>query len=755
VEKNILEICWLEHPCDIVAKASSTLFEIGLRAFMSATLRIQVLFHWESDPARQLATSLYRAFSARPLGDGPRIPVRYGPRQPNGEPPSIGLNAEREVVVILVDERMARRARASDRAIADKWGQLVADLLDKHPPTGTSPHRVLPVALDAAALQLTPALNDVSFVRLDVRQGNDRERHLILHIAVRALRALQDLPQTGAKPIDELPDIPVSVFISHAKKDLPTDPAALAKGPVKAILATLSQLPVKGWYDSAQIPPGGRFPEEIGNGVLNSSALVVVLTDTWSSREWCRREVLEAKLAARPLVVVDALEARVVRLFPYLGNSLTLRWRAAVVSPNTMDDAWSKLTALWEAEDAALVIEAAVLEALRYQYEHRRLLLIRGAHEVALGTPPEALTLAHLPDDTTRVWYPDPPLGREELDRLQQSGLTGPRRKIDLTTPLSELAHWKRPPKLQTIAVSLSNAPDTDVYGGSPEHLATFADDLVLYLLIAGLRVAYGGVLGHDALKNGGIEGDDINYVQRLLAMVRSHSMLLSDIAGKPPAPIENWVAWPIHCRFGDNELRNYGQEATLKDLPPPPDLDVAAKELNPVANGFVPPDTPVQRYAWARSLTFMRESMQAGSSARVAMGGKIKGYQGLWPGVLEEGVIALRAGQPLYLLGMFGGAARLLIDALRGTQREELTSDWFSALQGSDALRDEYRRRGHTVQSPEQLATELKQIGAAGLSAVLHNGLSEDENIELVSADDPQRIVALILSGLGRKLAS
>ena len=43
-----------------------------------------------------------------------------------------------------------------------------------------------------------------------------------------------------------------------------------------------------------------------------------------------------------------------------------------------------------------------------------------------------------------------------------------------------------------------------------------------------GLRVAYGGVLGHDALNKGAIEGDDINYVERLLAMVRSHSILLS-----------------------------------------------------------------------------------------------------------------------------------------------------------------------------------------------------------------------------------
>jgi hypothetical protein len=277
----------------------------------------------------------------------------------------------------------------------------------------------------------------------------------------------------------------------------------------------------------------------------------------------------------------------------------------------------------------------------------------------------------------------------------------------------------------------------------------------VLYLLIAGLRVAYGGVLGHDALLKGAIEGDDMNYVERLLAMVRSYSVLLSDVAGGPPVPIENWVAWPIHCRFGDNELRNYGQEATLRDLPRPPDLDITADDLKAAANGFVPPETPAQRYAWARSLTFMRESMQANTSARIAMGGRLKGYQGLWPGVLEEGIVSLRAGQPLYLLGLFGGAARLLIDALRGAQRDELTSLWLSALEGSDELRDEYRRRGHTVQTPEALAAELKQRGAAGLSVALNNGLSEDENSELVGSDNPQRIVALILSGLRSKLAS
>src|SRR5262249_649160 len=155
----------------------------------------------------------------------------------------------------------------------------------------------------------------------------------------------------------------------------------------------LNQLPVQGWYDSADIPAGGRFPDEIQKGGLNSSALVAVLTDTWSSREWCRREVLEAKLAARPLVVVNALEARVIRLFPYLRNALTRRWRAGIAcSDDPTDSSWTKRRALWEAEDAALVIEAALLEALRYQHEHRRLLRSTSAKEIALGTPPEALT---------------------------------------------------------------------------------------------------------------------------------------------------------------------------------------------------------------------------------------------------------------------------------------------------------------------------------------------------------------------------
>src|SRR5215211_1337703 len=109
-------------------------------------LRIQVLFHWESQQARPLAGRLYRTFSARPTGDGPRIPVRFGPRQPDGAAPAVELGADHEIFVILVDERMARRARSSDRMAADSWAERAGELLRNHAPGTGSLHHVLPVA---------------------------------------------------------------------------------------------------------------------------------------------------------------------------------------------------------------------------------------------------------------------------------------------------------------------------------------------------------------------------------------------------------------------------------------------------------------------------------------------------------------------------------------------------------------------------------------------------------------------------------
>ena len=145
-----------------------------------------------------------------------------------------------------------------------------------------------------------------------------------------------------------------------------------------------------------------------------------------------------------------------------------------------------------------------------------------------------------------------------------------------------------------------------------------------------------------------------------------------------------------------------------------------------------------------------MRTDMTDACSARVVMGGKLTGFLGAWPGVLEEGVVALRAQRPVFVLGAFGGAARVLIDALEGHEREELTTTWCEQeLDGWSELVGVYASKGVPIETPETLRDELRSLGAAGPAAALANGLDDDENRQLFVTDDADLAVSLILAGL------
>src|SRR5262249_8071947 len=85
-----------------------------------------------------------------------------------------------------------------------------------------------------------------------------------------------------------------------------------------------------------------------------------------------------------------------------------------------------------------------------------------------------------------------------------------------------------------------------------------------------------------------------------------------------------------------------------------------------------VPPPCPgeaEQRYFTARSLTAMRCEMNQHTRARVLLGGRAFGFEGRYPGLVEEAWLAMSGEnpQPVYLIGAFGGASRAVIDALEG----------------------------------------------------------------------------------------
>ena len=113
---------------------------------------------------------------------------------------------------------------------------------------------------------------------------------------------------------------PVKLFISHSKH-----------GREGTVIATelrdyaRQHLPVATFFDSNDINAGSDFVKEIKANVADS-AMVVVQTNTYSDREWCRKEVLSAKQYGCPVLVINAVTVGEDRQFPYIGNAPTIRW---------------------------------------------------------------------------------------------------------------------------------------------------------------------------------------------------------------------------------------------------------------------------------------------------------------------------------------------------------------------------------------------------------------------------------------------
>ena len=111
----------------------------------------------------------------------------------------------------------------------------------------------------------------------------------------------------------------IRVFISHSKYY--GDGESVGRG-IRDWIHPHS--PLDSFFDIHDIPPGLSF----GNVLLQqvgAGAVVAVHTDSYSSREWCRREVIEAKRRRVPMVVVDCVRDIDPRGMAYLGNVPIIR----------------------------------------------------------------------------------------------------------------------------------------------------------------------------------------------------------------------------------------------------------------------------------------------------------------------------------------------------------------------------------------------------------------------------------------------
>lgn len=662
-------------------------------------LIVQFEFHPASTEAAATAEYLRALINDDPAVPGLRIPTCFTPDDYSFMPPEPRLSSEadRVLVILLADDHLAAHARSGVNS-GLTWGDYVVRL--RQLCDASSNHRFLPVQLTKFAWPIDSRLNDLSFLRaFEEPDPAEREKLVarrMIHLMVRRLRALttnEDAP-------------PVTIFLSHAKIDLGKTP-----GVIDSLLDYLrAKQPEKTWFDSGDIASGSRFAKAIEDGV-SDSALLAVVTDSYSSRSWCRREVLFAKHHQRPFVVVDAIQEREVRRFPYGGNAPVLRWRG----------------------DPREAVDSLLRETLRLAYAEEMLRQRARPEDDILPSSPELVTVVHR-SKTTPILYPDPPLGSEELAVLSRAGVV-------VETPLERhaRAHNLRAREL-LVALSVSEAEDLPRFGLRKPHLDEVLLEISRYLLVAGVRLAYGGHLG------------SLGYTVRLADLLYDPTVEqlrgTAHSGGVHPPELIIHRAWPMVATV--TEVARFRELVEVRECDRPLGLD---ETLDPsfVAAPKAPVslDSPLHRFAWARGLTVMRERQTREVAARVIVGGRLgptgDGYRGRMPGVLEEALLSIRSARPVYLVGAFGGCAHLVLDALEGTARPELTWDYQRTVPHSDELRQLYQQRGQTWDEYGAIAAEFKSCGLKGLK----NGLTLEENQELAATRSAERIVELVLRGL------
>lgn len=221
------------------------------------------------------------------------------------------------------------------------------------------------------------------------------------------------------------------VFISHTKRYSPDEEPDAVHELVHLVRDVIGDTHLTAFFDEADLLPSVDWEREL-TGAAASSGLLVVRTDLYASRDWCQREVLAAKRADMPVVVLHALHRGEERGSFLMDHVPAVPLRGEVV------------------EGQRASIEAAlnqlVDEALkRALWRHQRNRLAGLGFDWLPANAPEPTTLIGwlasivvrpTANDRLFVLHPDPPLGDAERavigDLLKVTGMP---QLVEILTP--------------------------------------------------------------------------------------------------------------------------------------------------------------------------------------------------------------------------------------------------------------------------------------------------------------------------------
>ena len=360
-----------------------------------STFALNLVWHARYSEGEKLAGWLHDHFGAdrfRNVTAGARVQISYPVLPSEGVDPTPvdWERADTTAVVVFLNQDLVQDPQA-----VSYLKELGRSAEPRWPAAG-----VFPVLIDGSLPEGGLGVQGIRWDKWHLEYDVRRER-LVRDLAQAFIGMLrQRLSKSSATENQDQQDDSlqkIKVFLSHSKHD--KDGAVIANR-IRDWIHEHTAL--ASFIDTVDIPPGFSFEEVIPYSIRNS-ILLAIRTDTYSAREWCCREVLQAKQNCVPMIVVDCLRSQEDRAFPYLGNVPTIR-----MTPCNKGS-------------IASVIGCLLDEALLHYLWLCRTELPRSFNPEMLFLPraPElaSLSIPRLQDNRggTSIVYPDPPMMEDEV----------------------------------------------------------------------------------------------------------------------------------------------------------------------------------------------------------------------------------------------------------------------------------------------------------------------------------------------------
>ncbi len=636
----------------------------------------------------------------RPFSREINIPTfMYSSRDPNKPPNSTPKKlANKNVIFVFA---------SGQTLISPLWVDYFNEL------DNSNSYSIVPVSIDEGGMKhsYSGALKNYNFIRAQNWPKNNRLESAILELSHELYR--YGLNNINYNEVGK--ESSIKLFLSHAKK------GDTGLNHAQEIKKFIDNSNMSRFFDANEISPGFKFDKEIESHIKDST-MIAIVSDAYSSRYWCQREILTAKSENRPIIVANSLEEYEDRIFPSIGNVPCVHVTAEPLAP----------------KDILRILIAALLETIRFKYVEALLKFYQSqgwidSKAFILCRPPEIQQVVEIlsknesssmDSDRLHLCYPEPPLYKEETIWTDYLDIT-------VSTPL-----WssdEEQTKKYKVGISISDHLE-DSYSEHHQHideLQRLSQDLARHVLSRGHTLIYGG----DLRENG--------FTQFIL----EEASVLRERLKSENFNIENHLAWPLHLTPASQEfgIKYYGLLDIKKhEIPEDIETFIIDKKI------FLPPTCPENKYIWSRCLSKMRNKSIEDSDVRIFAGGKLEGYLGKMPGVLEEFLIAIEFSKPIYLAGGLGGLCKQLCHSiLSSTVSKEFTEEWqiqhntgyleLQHIAGSHKFNADYNKVEETI-----LELNIEYLA-------LNSGLTKDEYSRLMETPFVDEIVHLVLKGLNR----